>query len=470
MGEQGGGPTRAAASIDGELAVGAGSELVGALTDIARRTPPAIPRFRHRVRNLVLVCSSSRGGSSVFAETLRHSDDLLHFRAEINPFFVLSGLSWPQSGTGSDLLHAHHAASADALDFWLSWDVGGQAERLRDDEELDRFAVHLTWRLQAQWPEERFEIDEVHQRALEVLREPKDDHPGIESPQHFHICFLKRLRRAHPRVNPYYYDLDSSLIRRLDPEAPLPEGPPSGFLVEEPPFVATMPWAVPTAEEIESRPLVVKTPSNAYRLPFFRAFFPNARIRVLHLTRHAADCINGLYDGWRYRGFFSHPVQAALGGRELGIGSYSDAQPTWGKSWWNFDLPPDWQDWIDAPLEQVCAFQWRSAHEAVLDWVRNDDSAEYLRVSFEESVLAPPAKRRELFERLAAWIGVPYRGALARAVGAGLPPIMAMAPPRRERWRARAELIEPLLRDPSTRELLLRLGYETPAGKPRCDS
>ena len=458
-----GGTGQAAESLDEARPNGIDSGLVAALSDIAQRSPISTQSFRRRVRDLILVCSSSRGGSSVFSEMLRHSEDLLHFRAEINPFLVLSELSWPRSETGSDQLHAHHATRADALDFWLAWDVGGQAERLRNDEELDRFAVHLTWRLQAQWPEERFEIDEVHRRALEVLREPSDNHPGIDDPQHFHICFLKRLRRDHPRVNPYYYDLDPALIARLDPEAGVPDGPPSDFLIEEPPFVATLPWAVPTAEEIESRPLVIKTPSNAYRLPFFRAFFPNARIRTLHLTRHAADAINGLYDGWLHRGFFSHPVQAALGGRELSIPSYSDDQPEWGKSWWNFDLPPGWQEWIDAPLEQVCAFQWRAAHQAVLDWVAEADSVDYFRVSFEESVLASPAKRREVFERLAAWIGIPYRGGLARAVQRGLPPIMAMAPPKRDGGGARAERIEPLLREPRNRELLLRLDYPAPA-------
>src|SRR4051794_5935059 len=40
-----------------------------------------------QVRDVVILASSSRGGSSMLAEVLRHTPQLLHFRAEVNPFF-----------------------------------------------------------------------------------------------------------------------------------------------------------------------------------------------------------------------------------------------------------------------------------------------------------------------------------------------------------------------------------------------
>jgi DNA gyrase subunit B len=59
---------------------------------------PHISGLTGKVRDLVLILSSSRGGSSMLAELLRHSPDLMHLQAEINPYFRLAGLCFPQSG------------------------------------------------------------------------------------------------------------------------------------------------------------------------------------------------------------------------------------------------------------------------------------------------------------------------------------------------------------------------------------
>ena len=57
-----------------------------------------------RIREVVVVASSSRGGSSMLMELLRHSEHLLHLQAELNPFLVLAELGWPHSGSDSDRL------------------------------------------------------------------------------------------------------------------------------------------------------------------------------------------------------------------------------------------------------------------------------------------------------------------------------------------------------------------------------
>src|SRR2546421_2354328 len=82
--------------------------LVTRLATLRRLRGPAVPDFSLRVRELVVVASSSRGGSSMLAETLRESSALLHLHAEINPFLRLVGLTFPESGSGSDRLDAGH--------------------------------------------------------------------------------------------------------------------------------------------------------------------------------------------------------------------------------------------------------------------------------------------------------------------------------------------------------------------------
>jgi hypothetical protein len=216
--------------------------------------------------------------------------------------------------------------------------------------------------------------------------------------------------------------------------------------------VVVHPWLPADAASLATRPLLVKTPSNAYRLPFLRALFPRARLRVLHLCRNAAASINGLYDGWRYRGFFSHRLD-----EPLDIAGYSDVFPEWGRRWWKFDLPPGWRAWTRRPLVEVCAFQWRSAHEAILAGKGLCD--DYLAVRFEDAV-GPLAARRALFERVSDWMGVPLESRLLGVLERGLPPIMATARPRHRRWYEKAELLEPVLGSSEIRDTMERLGYE----------
>ncbi len=423
---------------------------------------PGADRFRERVRTVVVIGSSSRGGSSIFAEILRRTPQLLHFHAEINPFFVLGGRAWPESGAGSDALTAAHAADPadmDALSEDLAFDCGTADDTLPDPASVARFAVDLTARLTMQWPETAFALSDVRAALVATLATLEAEHgwpPGrFVDAQLFHALFLARMRRAYPAINPYYYDLSRDLVARHDPTAPLPGGPPSPYLVEEPPFVTIVPWRRATAEALAARPVLVKTPSNAYRLPFLQALFPNAEIKLLHLTRNVAASVNGLYDGWRFPGFYSHPVD-----RPLRIGGYTDAFPTWGERWWKFDLPPGWQGWTDRGLEEVCAFQWRAAHTALLGWLDADPARRdaSLRLRFED-VVGAPERQQDVFASLTRWLGIAVDEPLARVLAGALPTVMATETPRRQRWFKRAELLSPILADPASRAIMERLGY-----------
>lgn len=394
----------------------------------------ADPARAARLRDVVIVGSSSRGGSSIFAELLRRSPALLHLRAEVNPFLVLAGLA----GHGpSDALTATdaHDERARALLAELSLEVGTPADALDGEADVARFAAELACRLVLQWPTERITLGPVRRALDDAMAEAPVDSPA------FFALFLRGVRRAWPAVDPRAYDLDRALITRLFPHLG-PYAGPGPLVVEEPPYVCIRPWRLATDHELATRPLVVKTPSNAYRLPFWRALLPDARVRLLHLTRNVAASVNGLYDGWRFPGFYSHPV----GG--LQIHGYSDVFPEWGRRWWKFDLPPGWEELRARPLEEVCAFQWRSAHTALLA----GGPAHRLRF---EDLVGEPLARATAFAGLEEWLGVGLRDVHL----AELPPVMATARPRARRWFARAGLLGPVLDDPRNLSLMERLGY-----------
>src|SRR3712207_3422561 len=83
------------------------------------------------VRDLVVVCSSSRGGSSLFGELLRGSPDLLTFSAEINPHVTIPTLG--AGGCGCELLRdpspvAGSATGLPILQSELGNDLGRPAD------------------------------------------------------------------------------------------------------------------------------------------------------------------------------------------------------------------------------------------------------------------------------------------------------------------------------------------------------
>jgi hypothetical protein len=430
------------------------------LVDLRLKDPPPLSGFCERIRDVVVIASSSRGGSSVFAEILRHSPHLLHFRAEVNPFLVLAGLGFPESGQDSDALFASSLPGDSALEDLLCHDAGNLATCLSGQDARAGFARELAWRLSLQWPQSAFDpslVAEGMQTALCHLASGSadGDAPALTARldvQRFHTAFLACIRSVHAEVNPWYYDLGETLVRGLCPDVPLPVGPPGDVVLEEPPFVTVAPWRPVDDRRISSCPLVIKTPANAYRLRFLRALFPNARLRVLHLTRNAAAAINGLFDGWRYRGFFAHRIENALD-----IAGYSDVFSQWGRSWWKFDLPPGWEKVTRRPLVEVCAYQWRSAHEAILAF--GSEADDVLRIRFED-VVCGSARRKETFEEIIHWLGIPADPALTRVVEEGLPPIMATDQPRHRRWYDKADLLEPVLASAPVRDLMEALGYD----------
>jgi hypothetical protein len=386
----------------------------------------------------------------MFAEMLRRSPRLLHLRAEVSPFLVLAGLTWPH--VPSDALEASHAATGDLV-AGLSAECGTPDDDLSTPTLRERFARDLAGRLALQWP-----LLDIPLPAVSVAMESTLDRlvrtggwtPGrFVDPQLFHAHFLAELRRDFPAVDPWLYDLDRGLVAATMPEA-TPRRVAPECVIEEPPFVTIRPWRPASLDELDRLPVAIKTPGNAYRHGFWRALFSASDLRMIHLTRNVAASVNGLYDGWRYCGFFAHPMPG-----RLAIDGYSHGEPS--EDWWKFDLAPGWERFTRSPLEQVCAHQWRAAHRALLSAWAHVPS---IRLRFEDVVGAPDV-RGAAFAGLERWLGTD----LSEAHASAMPVVMATEQPRHRRWFARATLLESVLADGANRQLMAELGYDPdPAG------
>ncbi|MTW23197.1 hypothetical protein [Allochromatium palmeri] len=444
------------------------AQQANAVTDLMKRpgNKPLNPEFCEQIGQVVVVVCSPRSGSSLLASIFRRTDQLLTFQGAITPFLGLANLRYPESGD-SDALDESHLpiAQANGLPALLAQDCGTPDE-LHTPESLDRFIIDLSIRLSMQWPELRFDPDQVGaatRAALEQLYSERGWPRGrfLDLPL-FHAVFLRQLRHTYPGVNPYLYDLDKALIHEIIPDAIPTNLLPSERFIEMPPFILIRPWRAPSADDLARKPLIIKTVANTFRLPFLKALFPNARFRILHLTRSVAASANGMYDGYLFPGFWAARVD-----QPLSIPGYSDRFPQWGGEWLKFGLIPGWRRWTDKPLEQVCANHWRTCHQTILDWLDSHPEirTDALRLKFED-LLGSPAQKAEAYARLTDWLGIELDESLTYARDNDLPLQLATAKPAPERWRQRYDIIAPLLEDPRNRRLMERLGYRAGGAPP----
>lgn len=406
--------------------------------DIRRQRPAA---DLTAVRDLVVVVSSSRGGSTLLAELLRKCPGVITLPGEMNSYVAVA-----RSATDN--------RKRVLLDE-LAREVGRPAIRV-DRRDIDEFAEACLWRLTAQWPELTVDIDHVGQWVLAALDDMPED-PWADDGAEFTCRLLQNVRQQLPAIDPTRYDLPVGMLHQFFPGARPVVAPPADVVVEMAPYRLFRPWQPATTRELATQPLAIVTPRNAYRLEFLSTLFVNARVRVVHLTRNPAAAVNGLLDGWRHHGFFAGRVD-----EELRIRGYTDVNPPWARHWWKFDLPPDWKPLAQRSLPEVAAVQWRDAHAAILEFLAARPTDTF--TIRHEDVVARNERRTTTLRALGEWLGVDSDEML-RTAATGLRPVMATAPPSPARWRASGDRVAAALADPAVWDLVVRLGYGVDAAE-----
>lgn len=275
------------------------------------------------VRSVVAIIASSRGGSSLLHELLSRRPGALSVGGEHTALYKLNGIR--RGADGSDAIDSTAVVGLDRLrrDFTMFMRV---QERERGTLSTDQRVAAFTRRLALQWPQSDITLDEVRSAVQDGTQ------PGTDVPTAFRaVVDLLRCRGRH--VDAAYYDWPH-------PARGEPAGPPTDAPgIEEPPFIVPSGWRAPTAAEVRSGTLVVKSSVDTYRLPLLRRLFPKSELHLVHLVRNPAASINGLVDGWLDRGFYSYDVHKD---GELNIVGYRQLGPHAAR-WWNFDVPPGWE-------------------------------------------------------------------------------------------------------------------------------
>lgn len=195
----------------------------------------------------------------------------------------------------------------------------------------------------------------------------------------------------------------------------------------------------------EGRRYLDKAPRNCLRVPYLHALFPGAWF--VHLKRDGRAAVSSLITGWRSPGgmFPGTPMPVPLS-----IEGYEGHT-------WKFLVPPGWEGYTKGKsLEEVCAFQWISANEAILDARDAVGPDRWIELSYEEFVRAPREQTVDLLHRLGLAVDA---AVLDRAAGLDRHVTKAVTPPRPDKWRAEnPQEIERIL--PMIEPTMRRLGYE----------
>lgn len=415
------------------------------------------------VRRVVIINSASRSGSSLLYALLGKLPQLISLTGEAAPFYKLNSLIDGFNPHASDRIPAELLARV--IDFHgLSLDFLADLFRAETENttaliDADRYIDDLLLRFSLQWTD--LELDEKNLRSCieTAFMEYAATHPRFDT-EEFHLCLLEHLCRLSPRINPFYYDIGTDKVALRFPFIDIPSGPPTeSFTLEEPPFILLPPRRKPTAEDLGDKTILLKSTVDCYRMNLVERLFPGAEIRIIHLVRNPAATINGLYDGWHHRGFFSHNLAARIGGEAasvpLRIRGYSDRYP-FGGNWWNFDLPPGWENFADRDLLDVCAYQWHSANAEILSNLA-DTRHKACTVHFEDIIRSADSRRAE-FERMLSFMEVPSAEISMLRLNA-MPVVQSTLPPQLYRWKKRGELIFRVLAIPQIREMAAAFGY-----------
>lgn len=190
---------------------------------------------------------------------------------------------------------------------------------------------------------------------------------------------------------------------------------------------------------------VDKNNQNGLCVAYLNALFPHARF--VYVKRSPGDNINSLIEGW---------------GRPEEFATWSDTLPAivdidsrYKK--WCFFLAEGWRGYLNRPIEDVCAFQYRALNAAVLAAKSSVAEARWVEIFYEDILRDPVGAFRRVFTDC----GLQFDARLAAHCRNVLEtPYNAFSEIRLDKWRdgryqAQVERALPLVR-----EVAQQMGYD----------
>jgi hypothetical protein len=190
---------------------------------------------------------------------------------------------------------------------------------------------------------------------------------------------------------------------------------------------------------------VDKNNQNGLCVPYLQALFPDAVF--VFVKRSPGDNLNSLIEGWRKPDEFATwsdrlPAKVAVENGAL--------------RQWCFFLADGWRDYLNAPVEDVAAFQYEAINRAILDAKTNVPAGQWVEVFYEDFLRDPVAAFRRVFEDCGLAFGRDLEQHCANVLDT---PYNAFSEIRLDKWKdgRNREKIERVL--PKVADVAARMGY-----------
>jgi hypothetical protein len=132
---------------------------------------------------------------------------------------------------------------------------------------------------------------------------------------------------------------------------------------------------------------VDKNNQNGLCVPYLQALFPDAVF--VFVKRSPGDNLNSLIEGWR------KPDEFATWSNDLPA---KVAVENGALTQWCFFLAEGWREYVNAPVEDVAAFQYTAINQAILDAKTRVPAGQWVEVFYEDFLRDPVAAFRQVFE------------------------------------------------------------------------
>ncbi|CAH1904790.1 conserved hypothetical protein [Candidatus Nitrotoga sp. HW29] len=133
---------------------------------------------------------------------------------------------------------------------------------------------------------------------------------------------------------------------------------------------------------------VDKNNQNGLCVPYLYSLFPDAYF--VYVKRSPGDNINSLIEGWNKPGEFATWSNLLPEKVSVENGRYTQ---------WCFFLSDGWREYLDKPIENVCAFQYRAINEEILAAKELIPPQQWTEVFYEDLVRDPVTGFRPAFEQ-----------------------------------------------------------------------
>lgn len=191
---------------------------------------------------------------------------------------------------------------------------------------------------------------------------------------------------------------------------------------------------------------VDKNNQNGLCVPYLYALFPDAHF--VYVKRSPGDNINSLIEGWGKADEFATWSNDLPETVAIDNGRYAR---------WCFFLAEGWRNYLRAPVEEVCAFQYRAINQAIIEGRKLVPPAQWNEIFYEDLVKDPVSGFRKSFESC----GLTFTPVLERHCAEVLDtPYNAFSEIRLDKWRdgRNRERIERIM--PSVTDVARAMGYD----------